>query len=214
MDESADRTQHDASTEDARVIARVLDGDRQQFALLVARHQEALYRYAVALVLDHDVAADMVQDAFIRVYTNLRTCRDHARFKAWLFKTLRNRCFDHLKAAHRRNAPLEDAGPIADPAERPDARVERVRLRERIAQALAMLPDVQREAFLMHHVEGVPYHEMAGLLDASVSALKMRVLRAREAMTGILRNSGVTQVSSGSSFRQGWVIRAEEFRRE
>lgn len=197
-----DRHQPESSPDDATVIARVLDGEKQQFAQLVERYQAALYRHAVSVVLDHDVAADMVQDAFVRAYTNLGTCRDHTRFRAWLFQTLRNRCLDHLKDARRKNVPLDDAGPIADTAEGPDARVERARLRAEIEQALAQLPVAQREAFVMHYVEGVPYETMAELLDASVSALKMRVLRAREALSAALRHSEVTQQPPASSLYQ------------
>jgi len=179
--------------DDGAVIARVLDGDVQQFAELVKRYQAGLYRHAVSLVLDHDVAADMVQDAFVRAYSSLGTCREHGRFKGWLFQTLRNRCLDYLKEAGRRNVRLDDAGSIADPAEGPEALAARVRLRSEIRQALASLPEAQREAFLMHHVEGVPYDRMAEMLDASVSALKMRVLRAREALASTLQGGQVTK---------------------
>jgi RNA polymerase sigma-70 factor (ECF subfamily) len=181
--------------DDADVIARVLDGQTDQFAQLVGRYQVALYRYAVSMVGDHDVAADMVQDSFVRAYTNLHSCRDRAHFKVWLFRTLRNRCFDHLKDPRRRNAPLDEAGPVADPAEGPDDRVDRARLRIDLRQALDSLPEAQREAFLMHYVEELPYETMAETLEASVSALKMRVLRAREALAAALRNREVTQLS-------------------
>ena len=77
---------------DADIVARVLAGDTEQYASIVERYQRALYRHAVAMVLDHDAAADMVQDAFVRAYTNLKECRDPRRFRAWLFQTLRNRC--------------------------------------------------------------------------------------------------------------------------
>ena len=135
----------------------------------------------------------MVQDAFVRAYTHLGTCRDHTRFRAWLFQMLRNRCFDHLKDVRRKNVPLDDAGHIVDTAEGPDAQVERTWLREEIRQALERLPEAQREAFVMHYVEGVPYETMADLLDASVSALKMRVLRARAALVSALQHEHVTQ---------------------
>jgi RNA polymerase sigma-70 factor, ECF subfamily len=181
------------SVDDAAIVARVLAGDKQQFGMLVVRYQAALYRYAVSLVLDHDTAADMVQDAFVRAYINLRTCRDHDRFRAWLFQTLRHRCLDHLKEASRKNIPLEQAGPIADGAEGPADRMERAGLREEIKRALATLSDSQREAFLMHYVEGLPYEAMAELLDASVSALKMRVMRAREALVSAIQDAEVTQ---------------------
>ena len=180
------------SLDDAAVIARVLDGQTDQFGQLVGRYQVALYRYAVSMVGDHDVAADMVQDSFIRAYTNLRACRDRANFRIWLFRTLRNRCFDYLKDPRRRNVPLDDAGPVVDLAEGPADRVERARLRADLRRALDSLPEAQREAFLMHYVEGLPYEAMADTLEASVSALKMRVMRAREALVAALQNREVT----------------------
>jgi RNA polymerase sigma-70 factor (ECF subfamily) len=158
----------------------------------VQRYQSALYRHAVGMVLDHDVAADMVQDSFVRAYTQLASCRDRSRFRAWIFQTLRNRCLDHLKEARRRNVPLEDADPLLDPADDPSEAVDRARLRADLEQALAALQPAQREAFVMHYVEGVPYEAMAEVLDASVSALKMRVLRAREALGTALAGRGVT----------------------
>jgi RNA polymerase sigma-70 factor (ECF subfamily) len=170
--------------DDVAAIDAVLAGDTQRFAELVGRYQGALYRYAVALVLDHDAAADMVQDAFVRAYTHLRDCRDRTKFRAWLYQTLRHRCLDYLKEASRRNVSIEEAGPIVDPAAGPAAVVERQRMREDLHQALAALPAQQREAFILRYVEDVAYQEMAELLDASVSALKMRVLRAREALAG------------------------------
>jgi RNA polymerase sigma-70 factor, ECF subfamily len=182
----------DASLDDAEVIARVLGGDTQQFALLVARYQSGLYRHAVSMVLDHDVASDMVQETLVRAYTRLSTCRDHDRFRAWIFQMLRNRCLDHLKDVRRRNVSLDRALDIPDRAEEPVLQMERARLRGEIARALEQLPDAQREAFLMHYVEELPYETMADLLGASVSALKMRVLRARDTLSTALRNKDVT----------------------
>lgn len=186
-------TRDSNASDDASIIERVLAGDINRFAELVQRHQAALYRHAVAMVLDHDVAADMVQDAFVRAYTNLGHCRDRERFRAWLFQTLRNRCLDYLKEARRKNIRLDDAGPILDPAESPADVIERKRLRSRITSALAELPEAQREAFLMHYVEEMPYETMADLLDAKVSALKMRVMRARETLSGALGGPEVTE---------------------
>jgi len=182
----------DASPDDAAVIVRVLGGDKQQFAVLVARYQAGLYRHAVSMVLDHDVATDMVQETFVRAYTRLSTCRDHDRFRAWIFQMLRNRCLDYLKDVRRRNVSLDRALEVPDPTEEPVHQMERVRLRGEIAKALDQLPDAQREAFLMHYVEELPYETMADLLGASVSALKMRVLRARETLGAALRNKDVT----------------------
>lgn len=194
---------HDpASPSDADVIARVLRGDKQQFEYLVCRYQHALYRHAVSIVLDHDAAADMVQDAFVRAYTNLRECRDTSRFRPWLFRTLRNRCLDYLKEASRRNVRLDDVEVPLDEADGPGALAERNEVRAGIRQALAQLPPALREAFVMHYVDGMSYEAMAELLDASVSALKMRALRAREALGSALREANVTTESRVSSVYQ------------
>ena len=75
----------------------------------------------------------------------------------------------------------------------PSAIVERNQLRARLESALAKLSVDQREAFVMHYVEEIPYETMSELLDASVSALKMRVMRAREALGAALRSGEVTE---------------------
>lgn len=200
----------DNAPDDAAVIAHVLDGETQQYAHLVRRYQAALYRYAVSTVLDHAAAADMVQDAFVRAYTQLRACRDRTRFGAWLIGILRHRCLDYLKDPRRRTVGLEEADVFEHAAEGPGARVERAQVRRDIRWALAHLSAAQREAFLMHYVEEVPYETMAERLGASVSALKMRVLRAREVLATALQAHHVTPASGRSSFiqtpvkRQGW----------
>jgi RNA polymerase sigma-70 factor (ECF subfamily) len=190
--------------DDSAIIARILDGDAESFAELVRRYQVGLYRYAVSMIGDPDTAADMVQDALIRAYTNLASCREPDRFRVWLFRTLRNRCFDHLKDPRRRQVSIEDVPPVPDGHEGPGERAERASLRVELLHALDRLPPVQREAFLMHYVEGHSYEEMADMLTASVSALKMRVLRAREAMAAQLRDHDVTsQPGRRLSIRRG-----------
>jgi RNA polymerase sigma-70 factor (ECF subfamily) len=150
------------------------------------------------MVLDHGVAEDMVQDAFVRAYARLRDCRDPARFRSWLFQTLRNRCLDHLKAARRRELPIAEAELLVDSADAPDALAERGETASRIAAALATLSPEQRETFVMHYVDGMPYETMSELFDVSVSALKMRALRAREALSTALREC-VTERAGSSS---------------
>jgi RNA polymerase sigma-70 factor, ECF subfamily len=179
-------------SEDAALITRVLDGETETFGQLVRLHQSALLRYAASLVLDHDVAQDMVQDAFLRAYTRLQDCRDRSRFRPWLFQIVRNRCLDYLKDSRRRHVPLDSTAPLADAADEPVAVVERARLRAGVERALRQLPAAQREAFLLHYVEEMPYEDMSDLLETSVSALKMRVHRARETLCTALHEQDVT----------------------
>jgi RNA polymerase sigma-70 factor, ECF subfamily len=174
-----------AAVTDAEVIALVLAGDVDQYAEIVRRHQDRLFRHAAGMVLDQDAAADLVQDAFVAGYVRLATCRDTSKFGIWIFQILRNRCLDHLKARRRRDVSLA-AHHYPSAPDNPDTDLERTALREVLDGALARLPDAQREAFLLKHVQDLTYEEMAEVVGASESALRMRVMRAREALQVLL----------------------------
>ena len=170
---------------DGMLVTRVLAGDRGAFELLIRKHQASLFRRARWMGLDADTSSDMVQDTLVKAYTNLGSCRDPNRFGYWIGRILRNRILDFLKSADRRGIPLSPSLP----ANCGDPELEEVRstLRNLLQDALAALPAEQREAFLMKHGEGCSYDEMAELADTSVSAMKMRVHRARETLQAHLR---------------------------
>jgi RNA polymerase sigma-70 factor, ECF subfamily len=165
---------------DEALVARVLGGNRAAFEPLVRRHQASLFRYARGMGLDPDTAADVVQDAMVKAFESLETCREPERVGVWMGRILRNRCLDFLKSAARRGTPLHPSLPAT--RGNPEREAERSGLRSRLNRALATLPAEQREAFLMKHAEGRSYEEMAELSECSVSAMKMRVHRAREAL--------------------------------
>jgi RNA polymerase sigma-70 factor (ECF subfamily) len=128
---------------------------------------------------DTDQAADAMQEAFIRAYRSLASCRDPRRVKAWFFRILTNQCHDQRAKLHRESSLDGQDAPARD---RADAGVERAELRSAIAQALMQLTPEQREAFVLRHIDDKTYEEMAALLDTGVDALKMRVYRARDAL--------------------------------
>lgn len=184
--------------EDAVLVAQVLAGDPNGYATLVRRHQDGLYRHALSMGLDHDTALDLVQDSLVRAYESLARCQDPPRFGLWVFRILRNRCLDHLKDIRRRSLPIEDAG-LASDDDGPDGDVVRIELRGSLQEAFGALPDDLRDAFLMKHHEGRSYHEMAEVAGASVSAMKMRVHRARDALREYLEGVGIAGPTGGLS---------------
>lgn len=164
---------------DGEIVRRVLEGDVELFGVLVARYRSEFARYAVSLVGDPDRAADAMQEAFIRAYRSLASCRDLKRVKAWFFRILTNQCHDQ-RTRRRRETPLE--GHDQPARERADAQVLQAEVGEAIERALEHLTPEQREAFVLRHVDGKSYEEMAALLGTGVDALKMRVYRARDAL--------------------------------
>jgi len=169
----------DGAVPDGAVVRRVLGGDVEAYRLLVERYRRAYGRYAMALLRDPDAAADAVQEAFIRAYEGLAGCREPDRFGAWFFRILQNQCRNAL--ARRKETVDLGAVELAG-RDRAAGAVERGELAAALEEALAALTAEQREAFVMKHVEGRSYEEMAALLGVGVDALKMRVHRARDAL--------------------------------
>lgn len=162
---------------DAVLVARAIAGSDAAFAALVDRYNDLLYRHAVRMLGQADDAEDVVQSAWIKAFRNLRKCRDPERFGAWVFRIGANACKDAVKAKRRGIVPLES---VAELESHDGDTATRLDQRRRLASALARLAPDQREAFLLKHMEGWSYEEMADHLGVQVSALKMRVHRARE----------------------------------
>lgn len=168
---------------DQDVISRVLAGDRESFALLIGRYSDPLYRHALGMTGSPDVAEDILQTSFIKAYHHLREVR--GRFDAWLFRIVANGCKDWLKNIRRTHLSYDEDDQPSGYAT-PEEDLDRTELRQDLDAALAQLAPSLREAFIMKHVEGRSYEEIADLLGTTVGALKMRVHRAREALQALL----------------------------
>ena len=168
---------------DQDIISRVIAGDRDAFGTLINRYSDAVYRHALGMTGSPDVAEDILQTSFIKAYHHLGEVR--GRFDAWLFRIVANGCKDWLKNIRRSHLSYdEDDQPSS--LTTPDEDLDRTELRQDLDGALAELAPSLREAFVMKHVEGRSYEEMADLLGSTVGALKMRVHRAREALQALL----------------------------
>ena len=175
--------QADQLEADQEIINRVLSGNREAFSTLIGRYSDPLYRHALCMTGSPDVAEDILQTSFIKAYQHLAEVR--GRFDAWVFRIVANGCKDWLKNIRRTHLSYdEDDQPSSYST--PDEELDRTELRNDLDRALSALPPSLREAFIMKHVEGRSYEEMADLLGTTVGALKMRVHRAREALQVLL----------------------------
>jgi RNA polymerase sigma-70 factor, ECF subfamily len=171
---------------DAEVVAAVLAGDVERYGVLVTRYQDAYRRFATRMLGSADDADDALQMAFVRAYRALPTCQDPSRFAAWLYQIVINECrtFAARRARRERRVVANESALGSAVDERTIA--EPVADVERIQQALGRIDPLQREAFVLKHVEGLGYDEMATLTGAGESALKMRVKRAVDRLREIL----------------------------
>ena len=170
---------------DAVIVARVLRGDVEVFAVLVERYRDRYARYAFHMLGNRQDAEEALQDAFTRAYRSLARCEDPERFGAWLFRILVNRCrtLGARRGRRARTFVVDEAALLEASEEHP---AERAARREEIDRALQQLRVDQREAFLLKYVEEIGYEEMSQMTGVGVSALKMRVMRACDRLRELL----------------------------
>ena len=171
---------------DAAIVARVLGGDSQAYAVIVARYRAQYGRYAVRMLGSREDAEEALQDAFVRAYRSLAKCDDPERFAPWFFRILANRCRTAgTRRGRRERTFVNDDIALYGAAEEHPA--DRAAWREELERALQRLDVEQREAFLLKHVEELGYDDMALITGVGVSALKMRVKRACERLRMLLQ---------------------------
>src|SRR3989442_2391932 len=172
---------------DAEVVARVLRGDTEAFGVVIRRYEGGLVRFATRMLGSRDAAADAVAERFVRAYRHLASCREPSRLRTWLYRIVANRCKSHLGRRAVADVSLDDVPPVADPADN-EAAVERAEQLALVGRALGKLSPEKREAFVLKHVEGMSYQEMAAVTGERIPTLKMRVHRAREALLQALED--------------------------
>ncbi len=169
--------------EDTEVVRRCLAGGRDSYGLIVDRYGSRIFNLAFAMLGDRHEAEDLAQEVFVRAYRGLRGFKRRAKFSSWLYRIALNLCRDRLKAMSRRargaeEGCLESFG--GGPREQAfGATVER-ELSEKMLQAIGRLPPLYRECFVLRHLHGKGYDEVAAITGAAADTVRVRAYRARE----------------------------------
>jgi len=162
--------------DDLVLVAAARDGDGDAFALLVRRHQGAVYGLALRMLGSEADAQDAAQDSFVQAWKGLARFRGDSAFATWLYRIVTNRCLNILAKRRPTDALTDDhADARGDPVE---AAAGRERMHAVAAAVLRLGPE-QRAALVLREFQGLPYDEIADVLGVSVAAVKGRIHRAR-----------------------------------
>lgn len=174
-------------TEEGLMISRYLAGDEQALDELVDRYRDSAFWVSRYVVNDDEVAADVVQEAFIRVLQRHERYDPVRPFKAWFLQIVRNLSIDALRRRKHQAGPDALEGVSQD---HPGfQRMERMELAERIQSVLSTLPEKYRELIRLRDVEGHGSDEIASMIGVDYGTTRWRIHQARKL------------------FRQEWVAR-------
>ncbi|MBK9923780.1 MAG: sigma-70 family RNA polymerase sigma factor [Anaerolineales bacterium] len=164
-------------------------GDMDAFNTLVLNHQDMLYRIALRIVHDEDIAQDALQEAMIHAFRHIQSFRG-GNFKSWLARVTVNASYDELRRGRRHSGtPLEvftsegeeveSPDWMRDPATGPEARAEASELRSALHQCIKSLMPDYRLMVILVDMEGMSYEEAAYVAHVPVGTVKSRLARAR-----------------------------------
>ena len=171
------------------LIQDAQNGDLDAFNTLILHYQDSVFNTALRILSDHDLAADVTQDAFISAFKSINSFRGGS-FKAWLLRTVTNACYDELRRQKRRpTTPLEpdtEDGEemdsprwLADPGMTPDQKAEADELEHAIQHCLDNLPMEFKTVVVMADLQGLDYSEVAVAVRVPLGTIKSRLARAR-----------------------------------
>lgn len=169
-------------------MAAYVAGDSGAFRELFERLSPVVLRTMQRQLLNREEANDLVQQTFLQLHRARYDFRQGAKLRPWLFTIAMNLKREYLRRVKRRpEAPLELDG-YSDPSEGPRG-AERSDAKRMLASGLSQLPDDQREVIVLHWFEGLSFPEVAEIVGASLSAVKVRAHRGYTTLRGVLGES-------------------------
>jgi len=183
-----------ASVTDNSLVIEFISGNDEAFAQLVTRYKDSITNYLNMMVGDYDIAVDLSQETFLRVYRSIDRYSNLYQFSTWIYRIATNLAIDELRYRKRRGQvfyknvmgsrqPGDKEGrefEITDPRRSPSDEILRKESSRVLGDAIRSLPKKYRTAFIMKEVQELPYETIATVLKCSSGTIKSRLHRARE----------------------------------
>lgn len=189
---SQDEMSYEELDPDVGLMLRVREDDAMAFEQLIQQYQGRLIRILEHVVGRKDIAEDLAQDVFLRVYRARKTYKPGARFSTWLFRIANNVASNSIRDRSRRKEVQVTSGDSSDSKAMrmetmamassgvmPARNIDKSERAAMVRQAIEALGERQRMALLLSKFEGLSYQEIADTMELSTKAVKSLLMRAR-----------------------------------
>jgi RNA polymerase sigma-70 factor (ECF subfamily) len=171
-----------------KLVRKSRDGDAQAMGILYEHYKTSLFSLALRYTYNYAAAEDVIQDVFVKVFTNLHTLDEEKAFVGWLYRIAVNTCLSYLRSHKRlrqKTIPLEDVqGMVADSAPTATQKAEN----KILEQSIQKLPPKLKSVFLLHDMQGFKHQEIAHILGCSVGTSKSQLFKARKRIRKLLEH--------------------------
>jgi RNA polymerase sigma-70 factor (ECF subfamily) len=182
---------------DAELVARVQQGERQAFDLLVLKYQRKIMRLLSRMIRDPSEVEDVAQEAFIKAYRALPQFRGESAFYTWLYRIAINTGRNWLATNSRRpstpSSYENEEGETFNETDNltdnntPESAMATREIAESVNRSIEDLPEDLRTAIVLREIEGMSYEDIAATMNCPIGTVRSRIFRAREAIATKLR---------------------------
>jgi RNA polymerase sigma-70 factor, ECF subfamily len=174
---------------DADLVARCLDGNDDAFRELVEQYRNLVFGVISQVVSDRSRVEDLAQDVFLKVHRGLKTFRGDAKLSTWIYRIVRNVCYEALQ--HERSISSlderRDDGRLQHEPGTRDPAFDHLELRDRLEKAIAGLSVEQRFLISAFYFGGQQYQELSDILDMPIGTVKTQLHRAKQRLRQTMR---------------------------
>ena len=196
--------------EDIALVHRAQKGDYRAFDLLILKYQARIITLANKFVNDKQIAEDIAQESFIKVYKSIGSFRGESAFFTWLYRVAVNTAKNYLSSKKRKKEMLvsditdsDTTDPLsALTTESPEDILAANNLREIILKSFGDLPEEIRTALSLREFEGLSYQEIGKILDCPVGTVRSRIFRGREQIQEAIDHLLPSSIHAGNERRK------------
>jgi RNA polymerase sigma-70 factor (ECF subfamily) len=184
------------ASSDAELIRSISQSEKQAMALLFARHNVRVFRFALSVTRDRSLAESVVSDVFLDVWRHAGAFKGKSEISTWLLGIARHKALTLLKRSPGEQLTDEFAESIEDAADDPEAAMEKKQARAIVAECLVKLSPTHREIIDLVYYHEKTIDEVTEILQIPRGTVKTRMFYARQQLARLLASKGSARVSS------------------
>lgn len=174
-----------------KLIRQILEGQQDCYEILVKRYSPMIFHVVRGFEKDEEEVRELAQQIFVKAYEKLESFRMDSKFSSWIYRLALNHCRDYAKNIRRQDKRVSEmeSGVVERSMSdefTPHLKLEMKEWKQRLKHALGKLAADYSEPFLLKYRDGMSYEAMSEQMGVSVSALKVRVHRARKELKEII----------------------------
>ena len=162
---------------DEQLVVKTISEDKEYFAMIIDRYEEKLLRYANYLIKDEYKAVDVVQESFIKAYSNLNGFTPTKKFSSWIYRIVHNQSMNIIKK-YLKETPIPENFDLKSD-ENIEEEFEKKEIINMVKLCLNQIPLIYSEPLTLFYIDGKSYEEISDILQIPMGTVATRISRAK-----------------------------------